>query len=253
MQNTPRFYLSKTQINKKRFLLEDERAVRHMGLVLRMKVGDELVLFDGEGKEYVSTLGFLTKKQAAGVIESEYEVEMTNIMELTIAQSLPRAGKLDDVVRMNTEVGVCGFIFFESEYSVAKKESFNIQKLDRLTKVALEALRQSEGIIVPKLEGAHDFLGAINQEGFDKKIILHSRNIKGSKNLSEIKTQLYTEIKEAKKKKLKILLMIGPEGGFSPKEVKMAIANKFEVGYLDLPILRTETAGVVASSFLLIH
>lgn len=253
MQNTPRFYLSKSQINKKRFLLEDERSVRHMGLVLRMKVGDELILFDGEGKEYNATLGYLTKKQAAGVVQSEYEVELSNKMNLTIAQSLPRAGKLDDIVRMNTEAGVAGFLFFESEYSVAKIESFNNQKLDRLSKVALEALRQSEGIIIPNLEGAYTFQEAINQEGYDKKIILHSRNVKGSKNIVDIKEKIYSDLKKLKGAKPRILLMVGPEGGFSPKEIKLALENNFEVAYLDLPILRTETAGIVASSFLLIN
>jgi 16S rRNA (uracil1498-N3)-methyltransferase len=242
MQNIPRFYINKLQINRKRFLIEDERSVRHMGLVLRMKKGDKLVLFDGEGFEYEATLGFLTKKLAAGVIDSETEIEIKNKVNITIAQSLPRAGKLDDVVRMNTEVGVESFIFFESEYSVAKKESFTTSKIERLNKVALEALRQSEGIIAPKLTGPFVFGEVIALENFDYKILLHSRNIKDSINLATIKNDL--------KPSSKVLLIIGPEGGFSPKEVKLAQKSGCAIAYLNLPILRTETAGVVVSSFL---
>ena len=244
MKNTPRFFINKSQIQRKRFLIEDERSVRHMGLVLRMKKGDKLELFDGEGLEYQATLGFLSKKQAAGVVETVSEIKVEEKIRITIAQSLPRAGKLDDVVRMNTEVGINSFIFFESEYSVAKKESFTSSKIDRLNKVSLEALRQSEGIISPKLTGPLDFLEVVSLKDYDFKILLHSRNVKESTNLSDIKKELDANSK--------ILLIIGPEGGFSPKEVKIALENECKLAYLNLPILRTETAGVVASSFLLI-
>ena len=244
MQNTPRFFINKSQIKKKRFLIEDERSVRHMGLVLRMKVGDKLTLFDGEGLEYKGILGFLSKKQAAGVVESVSEIEMIKKLEITIAQSLPRAGKMDDIVRMNTEVGVSAYIFFESNYSVAKKESFTESKIERLNKVVLEALRQSEGVIAPKITGPIDFEEILNNKEYDTKILLHSRDIKGSINLSEIKKELNP--------KSKVLMIIGPEGGFSPAEVKLTQKYGCKIAYLNLPILRTETAGVVASSFLLI-
>jgi len=244
MQNTPRFFIDKSQIKRKRFLIEDERSVRHMGLVLRMKKGDSLILFDGEGFEYNATLGFLSKKQAAGVVEDIVEVEIASKIMITLAQSLPRAGKMDDIVRMNTEIGVDSYIFFESEYSVAKKESFTISKIERLNKVVLEALRQSEGKITPRITGPLVFEEITNLGGYDIKILLHSRNVDGSTNLPNIKKELNSTAK--------VLMVIGPEGGFSPKEVAIAKKNGCKIAYLDLPILRTETAGVVANSFLLI-
>jgi 16S rRNA (uracil1498-N3)-methyltransferase len=109
----------------------------------------------------------------------------------------------------------------------------------------LEALRQSEGKITPKITGPFVFEEITNLEGYDIKILLHSRDVEGSINLLDIKKELNTTSK--------ILMIIGPEGGFSPKEVKLAKKNGCKIGYLNLPILRTETAGVVANSFLLIN
>jgi len=244
MHNIPRFYISKSQIKRKRFLLEDERIVRHICLVLRLKKGDKIILFDGKGGEYQATLGFLSRKQVAGIIETEKFVESDANIKITLAQSLPRAGKLDDVIRMNTEVGVQDFILFESEYSVAKTESVNEQKLQRLTKVALEAIRQSEGSIVPEIKGAISFQELLGKTGFDSKILLHSRMIEGSQNLINIKNKVKSDSK--------ILIIIGPEGGFSPKEITLAQKNGCQITHLNLPILRTETAGVVVSSYLLL-
>ena len=244
MQKTPRFFISKFQIKRKRFLLEDERVVKHMGLVMRLKKGDKIILFDGEGKEYNAVLGYISKKQAAGVVESEGIVESKTKFHITLAQSLPRAGKLDDVVRMNTEVGVEKFILFESEYSIAKAESVNDPKLQRLQKVIVESLRQSEGTVMPSIEGAISYSELLKMPDFDSKIILHSRDTKDSKSLIEIKKKI--------KDGSKVLIIIGPEGGFAPKEISLAKENGCVVAYLSLPVLRTETAGVVVSAFLLI-
>jgi 16S rRNA (uracil1498-N3)-methyltransferase len=243
MKNLPRFYIKKENIKRKRFLLEDERVVRHMGLVLRLKKGDGIELFDGEGKEYKAIIGFLTKKQAAGVVESESVVEIKDKLFITLAQSLPRAGKLDSIIKMNTEVGVQKFIFFESEFSVAKMESMTEQKMNRLHKVALEALRQSEGNITPIIGKAVSYKEIISTSDYDLKLLLHSRDTKGSKSLSEIKKDIKT--------KMNILVLIGPEGGFSDKEISMAKESDCKIVFLDLPILRIETAGVVVTSNLL--
>jgi 16S rRNA (uracil1498-N3)-methyltransferase len=247
MHSIPRFYLDKSNIKRKRFLLEDERIVRHMGMVLRLKKGDKIILFDGEGGEYEATLGFLSKKQAAGIVESENFVVNEASSKITLAQSLPRAGKLDDVIRMNTEVGVEEFILFESEYSVAKAGSVTESKIERLNKVALEALRQSEGNVAPVIKGAVSYTELLESTmtGYDCRILLHSRNTKNSQNLVVIKTGL--------KPGIKILVIIGPEGGFSPKEIKLARDNGCLTGYLNLPVLRTETAGVVVCSYLLLR
>ena len=75
------------------------------------------------------------------------------------------------------------------------------------------------------------------------KLVLHSRNIPGAKSLKTIVNTIKPE--------QTVIIFIGPEGGFSPAELKVAAVKGAEFVYLDLPVLRTETAGVVASGILL--
>ena len=242
MKQIHRFFVPAGSIKKLRFLLEDATTVKHMRVVLRLKKGDKIELFDGEGKEYDATIGFLTTEQAAGVVDGEKDVTAKIMPPLFLAQSLPRAGKLDEVIRMNTEIGVQGFILFESEYSIAKKETYGEDKMARLARVSTESLRQSEGLINPDFYGPMTFAEALDFKA-DLKILLHSRLTEGAVDLHEFKKQMGLD---------KITIMyIGPEGGFSPKELKLAAEKGVQVGYLKLPILRTETASAVASGILL--
>jgi 16S rRNA (uracil1498-N3)-methyltransferase len=232
MKQLPRFFIYKGAIKRKRFLIEDLQTVNHLRMVLRLKKGDQIELFDGEGREYVATIGFLTKIQVAGIIDFQKEQVAVTKPAIFLAQALPRAGKLDTIVRMNTELGVQGFVLYDTEYSVAKKESYNEQKIERLERVAVEALRQCEGKVLPDFYGAMSFTEALDFKS-DYKLVLHSR-----------------EIEEIKPGSI-VIVFIGPEGGFSPNELAAAQEKGAEIVYLDLPILRTETAGVVANAILL--
>jgi 16S rRNA (uracil1498-N3)-methyltransferase len=79
----------------------------------------------------------------------------------------------------------------------------------------------------------------------DIKIMLHSREENVSADIKNLKNQIGPD------SKIKVLLIIGPEGGFSPGEINLAKDNNINICHLSFPILRTETAGIVASSILL--
>lgn len=242
MSQLPRFFINKKEIKRKRFLISDPVIVKHMRLVLRMKKGDSLVLFDGEGGEYEATLGFLSKEEAAGIISKEIiQVEPAK-PALFLAQALPKAGKLDSIIRMNTELGAQGFVLFDSEYSIVKREDYSAEKVSRFARVAVEALRQSEGKIMPDFYGPMSFSEALDFKA-DHKLLLHSRNVKNAQNLTEVKS----EIKPGEM----VLVYIGPEGGFSPSELVEAESKNCSIVYMDLPVLRTETAGVAVAAILL--
>ncbi len=235
-----RFFVDSKSHTARNFLITDRATVGHISIVLRLKKGDDIILFDGMGTEYEAKIGYIDKKQVAGLVSKAYQCELPNKPKVLLAQSLPKAGKMDDIVRMNTEVGVVGFILYESENSIPKVEDYSITKVEHLTKVAQEALRQSEGNILPEFKGPIKFKDLLKAEA-DKKIILHSRDYKGAINLKEIEF----------KNEDTIVLVIGPEGGLSSKELDQAVEAGFTVAHLDLPILRTETAGVVASAIIL--
>lgn len=242
MKQLPRFFIGKGGIKRKRFLIDDAQVVNHMRMVLRLKKGDKIELFDGEGREFIATIGYLAKAQAAGIVDEDIIVAGTGKPAIFLAQALPKAGKLDTIVRMNTEVGVQGFVLFDSEYSIAKKESYNAEKVMRLARVAVEALRQCEGKVMPDFYGPMSFAEALDFKA-DHKFILHSRNVAEAKNILEVKPN----VKEGSL----VIVFIGPEGGFSPAEIELAQSKGAEVVYIDIPILRTETAGVVADAILM--
>lgn len=235
-----RFYIEEGSFTPRNFHIQNIDIVSHIRLVLRLKKGDEIILFDGQGMEYRGKIGYLDKKQVAGLIESSWEAELPNKPRLILAQALPRAGKIDEIIRMNTEAGVAGFILFEGEYSIPKRDDYTDIKMKRIRKIAQEALRQSEGVLMPEFKGPLSFDELLKAEA-DHKLVLHSRDVKDSVNIKELKAYA-DQI---------VVAIIGPEGGLSERELEMAIKAGFKPVHLDMPVLRTETAGIVLSAILL--
>jgi len=237
-----RFFIDKKNINRDKFHITDEKTCKHMRNVLRLKAGDKVVLFDGEGNEYLGSLLRVQSNYVRGEIAEMKKPVQSNKPYLILAQSLPRAGKIDDIVRMNTEAGVSEFILFESEYSVAKLESYGQNKMQRLERLVTEASRQSERSMIPVVNTPQSFAEMLAYEA-DIKLLLHSKAGTDAVTIADIKAGLKPE--------QKVLFAIGPEGGFSPKEIELAIDSGFKTVHLDLPILRTETAGIAVSAILL--
>jgi 16S rRNA (uracil1498-N3)-methyltransferase len=244
MRSLPRFFLSDYEYAKGKYYLREDRLLKHARKVLRIEKGDKVILFDGKGTSYLSEVELLSKEvMVAKVIEKKIE-DIPERPEITLAQGLPKAGKIDTILRMNTEIGVSKFVLFESDYSVVKVKHYDEKKMLRLGKVVQEASRQSVNNFIPEIPPASSFDELLNLKA-DYKLILHTES-KGKKSI-DIK-----EIKEKIKPDDRIVICIGPEGGFSDHEIKSAIEKGFQLVKLDLPVLRTETAGLVASSFLLI-
>lgn len=241
MKNVPHFFVLKRNITGDNFLIDDPDAVKHAGKVLRLKLGDDIVLFDGEGGKYEAQISLISKREMVGEILSKTEVKSEKPYVI-LAQAFPKGAKLDDIVRMNTEVGVREFCFFESEFSEGKRWNFSGKKRERLEKIAQEALRQSEGAILPVFGSIKDFEGMLSVPA-DHKLLLHSRKVPSSEDINSLEKPL--------KSGQKVLVAIGPEGGFSDQEVEKARASGFKIVFLNLPILRTETAGVVATGIIL--
>lgn len=244
MKSLPRFFLSEYEYAKGKYYLKEEKILKHARKVLRISKGDKVILFDGEGTSYLAEVELMSKEvMVAKVLEKNVE-EIPERPHIILAQGLPKAGKIDMILRMNTEVGVRKFVLFESDYSVVKAKHYDEKKMQRLGKVLQEASRQSVNNFIPEVAPAVSFNELLNLEA-DYKLLLHTDSEGGATiNLKEIKEQI--KIKD------KVLIVIGPEGGFSDKEVSSALESGFKLVKLNLPVLRTETAGLVVSSFLLI-
>ncbi len=237
-----RFFVEKESIFPTKAIIEDPDSIKKIRQVLRLNVGDKIWLFDGEGGEYLASVKTLQKTGIMVDIEEKVKKEKGSKPHYIVGQALTRSTKIDEIVRMNTEIGADEFVFFESQYSIVKQKDFNENKLGRWEKIAEEATRQSERSNIPEINEPITFEEALKIEA-DLKIILHSRKDSSSEDLKSLKEKINSDSK--------ILLLIGPEGGFSKREIDLAKEKDFVVGYLNLPVLRTETAGVVASAVLL--
>lgn len=242
MTSYPRFFVEEKNIFKDKFYIDNKGDINKIRQVLRLEKGAKILMFDGIGNEHIGEIAVLRKDLISGEISEHIKVEIPKKPHIILAQALTRTTKIDDIVRMNTEIGVEEFVFFESEYSIVKLKDFRENKIDRWQTMAIESAGQCERVSIPEIHAPISFAELLTAEA-DKKLMLHSRKTENSINLNMLKDVVANS-------KLTIIV-IGPEGGFSPDEIQKGKTAGFEIVYLETPILRTETAGIVANSILL--
>ena len=215
---------------------------RHVGKVLRLRAGDELVLFDNRGGEYRATV-LSTRKSAVIVRAMEFiDRDVESPLHVHLLQCVSRGERMDFVVQKATELGVRRITPLLSEFSVVKLDADRAQKRRaHWEKVAAAACEQSGRTRLPEIDlpvSLADWLGAHHdqtQAAAPRVLLLPG----ASRSLPELATGLR-----------EIVLLIGPEGGLSATERDNAGTAGFAAASLGPRILRTETAAVAALSVL---
>ncbi len=197
--------------------------------VLRLAAGDRVQLFDGQGSFVEGEITHASKGtlrcRALGAVRSVPRAE-----RVVLVQCLPKSGKLDDIVRMTTELGVAEIALAVSEYCVAKATREE-QKIERLERVAIEAARQAEQAYVPILHAARplaEVLARAPAEAYRAAFVERSA----------------TPLPDAFSSR-EVWLVVGPEGGLSSGDRASLTQANFKPSALGRSILRTETAAVV--------
>lgn len=223
-----------------KIVIRDRDILHQINKVLRMRVSDKFIVLDNGGFEYLCALENLDENIASARITEKRKNAAEPELFVALYQSLPKKMELFEwVLQKGTEIGVSAFVPLITEHT----ERREITKRDRLKKILREAAEQSERGKIPSLSEPIDFEKAI-AENFDGiSIILHSRG-----NYSSLSSKL-PEIKTARKCRI----FIGPEGGFSGKEIEQAQKTGFAVASLGPRILRTETAAVVVAGLMLLN
>jgi 16S rRNA (uracil1498-N3)-methyltransferase len=221
--------------------------VKHIYKVLRLSEGEEVVLNNCEGVEYLGEIKNITKNEVIVSIIKKLDINNESAVKVYLYQGLPKGQKMDLIVQKGTELGVVEFIpTITARVDVKLKGEF--KKLDRLNRIALEASKQSKRSVIPQVKEVIDFDEALSQlkemdlviipyenaEDFGiKSLINHLKN--ENKNLNKIKN---------------IGVLIGPEGGFEEKEINSLKEQGFYIVTLGNRILRTETAGFTATALI---
>ncbi len=210
--------------------------VNHIKNVLRMTVGEKVEVFDGKGNIFNATLTLLQSDKVIFSLTKASNENCESKINITLAQCLPKAKKMDFIVQKATELGAISIIPVISERSIPKIEDKADKKISHWQKIAKEAVEQSGRTIIPTVKPLTKFEELIkNAKDYDLALIPWE----GEKSTSMKDISKNKEINS-------ILVAIGPEGGFSSNEIDLAIQNGFKTISLGKRILRTETAGIVA-------
>lgn len=216
--------------------------VKHIYKVLRLNCGDEVVINNEQGKEYLGEIEEITKQYVKVKIIEEIEINSESNLNITLFQGLPKSTKMDLVVQKCTELGVNTFVpIITSRVDVKLKGEF--KKLDRLQRIALEACKQCKRARVPKVLEPIEFKEMINSLEKMDLVVVPYENATGDGIRS-----MKNSIKENGFKNVAII--VGPEGGFEEEEIEALEEKKAYIVTLGPRILRTETAGFVCVSLI---
>lgn len=223
------FYTPNLQSNVTNYTLPEEES-QHVTKVLRIKAGELIHLINGKGGLFEAVISSPHPKRCElKILSSELEFGKRNAhLHIAIAPTKMNE-RLEWFLEKATEIGIDEITPVICRYSERKEV-----KLARLEKIVVAAMKQSVKAYLPKLNEASTFSQLIKNTTTSQKFIAHC--YEEDKHL----------LQEVYKKGSDVLILIGPEGDFSPEEIQQAIQHNFVPVSLGASRLRTETAGVVA-------
>ena len=234
-----RFFVPKKNLRDHRGVVEGQE-LAHLRRVLRLVPGDRVTVFDDSGWEHDAVIRKLSSEQGEIEILRSYEAGRESALEMTLAVGLTKGEKMDFVVEKATELGVQTIVPFTSAFSVPKLDAKKIAaRTARWQKIALSAVKQCGRTRVPEILPLCDFEALIGAERAETlKLFFWEKEQQQSLR--------HAHEKNADTKS--VLLVVGPEGGFTAEEAELARARGFEPIHLGRRILRAETAAVTALS-----
>jgi 16S rRNA (uracil1498-N3)-methyltransferase len=212
----------------------DEKASHHVARVLRSKINDELMIFNGQGGEYLCKITNIDKKSVAVRTLEFISRDPESPLELYLAQGISRGEKMDYTIQKAVELGVKKIIPLFTERSTVKLDTERREKrLQHWKAIVIAACEQSGRNIIPEILIPQELEKGLTSIDADFYFVLSP---KAPKQLKELSIQ----------DKQRVVLLIGPEGGLTDEEIEYARMSKFLPLCLGPRILRTETAAVAA-------
>jgi 16S rRNA (uracil1498-N3)-methyltransferase len=229
-----RLFVSRDLINGAEALLEGDRA-RYLGRVLRLRVGDDINVFDGTGPEWSATISAMTKSSATLSLGERHESTMESPLMLHLVQGISRGERMDYVVQKATELGVHRITPVLTEYGVVKLDGKRAAKRrDHWEGVAASACEQCGRTRLPLIDTPLPLKHWFGDRPADADLDLI------------LAPGASTPLARVAPPQTKVCILIGPEGGFSQTEYEDADVADFEAVSLGPRILRTETAAAAA-------
>lgn len=197
--------------------------------VLRLERGAPIAVLPGDG-----TIIRCRLEGRVAIPELRDQGAPEPAVKITIAQALPKGDRFETVLRMGTEIGVASFIAFPAERSVVRwDEKKRGERLRRFVAIVQEAAEQSFRAVLPPVT----YLLSLNEVLKNPAAVVLSESETLSTSLAELPNK-------------EVILVVGPEGGWSPAEIALIAGRGVTMGP---HVMRTDTAGIAAASYLLLR
>lgn len=237
-----RYFVDSSQITENRITIAGDD-YQHLKKVLRAVKGDTVTVCC-DGYDYLSEIDEIENNCIIAQIINKVPNQTESALKVTLYQGLPKADKMDFIIQKCIELGVNEIVPVITERSISKinsdKDAKN--KVSRWQKIGIEAAKQSNRGIIPKICMPVKFNEAIDLASkFDLSVIPYEKE--SSSNFKDIVSKCFS-VETAS-------IFIGPEGGYTEHEIQLAESKGINKMTLGPRILRTETAGIVALSLMM--
>lgn len=239
------FFVDPSQIHDQKVYI-DGSDYNHLRNVLRIKIGEEFNVVTGDNDlEYRCAVIEYTDDQAICEIRFSKEADHELPSKVYLFQGLPKADKMESIVQKNVELGAFQIVPVEMKRCVVKLEPKKVQaKTARWQGISEAAAKQSKRGVIPEVKSLMSYSEAIAYAKDNCDVLLlpyeMAEGMEGTR-------ELLKNIEPGQS----IAVFIGPEGGFDPKEIDIALEAGFKTITLGKRILRTETAGMTLMSVLM--
>ena len=238
------FFVEDSARNGDRYIISGTD-FNHIKNVLRMKVGENLLVSDGGVSHLCMIEDYSEETVTVSVLEENYnDTELPT--RIYLFQGLPKGDKLELIIQKAVELGVYEIIPVEMSRSVVKIEDKKRKsKQERWQAIAESAAKQSKRNIIPTVREATSFKQAMEIAKSLDVFAVPYENKDGMKATAEC----FDKLKTAKS----VGILIGPEGGFDEREIDLALEANGDVISLGKRILRAETAAITAVSAVMLY
>lgn len=233
----PHFFINSNTVNADMIAISDKENYNHIAKSLRARIGEKLLLIDENQIQYETVVSSISSGSVICKIENSYKSERDLKFNLYLAQSPLRSEAQSFVIEKATELGARAVIPVITDNCALNKSVLD-KKIERWRRIMVESSKQCERAIIPDCEEPSTLENLLASDRFDKIIAFCERRAK--KTLREF--FLETPIKAGEN----VLVIIGPEGGFSEGEFEFFEKNSIPMLTLGDLILRAETAVTVA-------
>ena len=248
----PKFFVKQEQIKENKIIIQGQD-VNHIKKVLRAKVGEELEICDSvTGENYLCDILEIENEKIECNIKQKLDIQTESNIEVTIFQGLPKADKMEYIIQKSVELGVYDITPVEMKRCVVKLDEKDKNKKQlRWQKISEVAAKQCGRDIIPQINNIINIKNLCNLiEKYDIVLVAYENEKENTlkEQLKEIKEKLDLEDNS---NKIKIGIVIGPEGGLESQDVELLKISGAKVITLGKRILRTETVALNVLSIIM--